>query len=56
MQTEFSPTVASLLNRGFVYVIVHVRGGGELGMGSGMKDQDSIKKIHLMTSCWQPVH
>jgi len=28
---EFSPNILSLLDRGFVYAIAHIRGGGEMG-------------------------
>ena len=31
MESDFSTTRLSLLNRGMIYVIAHIRGGGEMG-------------------------
>ena len=45
---RFSPAYVSLLDRGFVVAIAHVRGGGELGRG-WYEDGKLLKKVHTFT-------
>ncbi|MBK8284270.1 MAG: S9 family peptidase [Ahniella sp.] len=44
----FSPTVVSLLDRGVVYAIAHIRGGQEMGR-SWYEDGKLLKKINTFT-------
>ncbi|AIX51386.1 prolyl oligopeptidase family serine peptidase [Pantoea eucrina] len=46
MEANFSASRVSLLQRGFIYAIVHVRGGGELGQ----QWYDSGRLMHKMNS------
>lgn len=59
---RFSVTIASLLDRGYVYAIAHVRGGGELGRGWWLDGRLAAKRNtftdfvavrdHLVTAGW----
>lgn len=48
MDADFSSSRLSLLDRGFVYAIAHVRGGGELGQQWYEDGKFLRKKILLM--------
>lgn len=48
MSARFSPYVISLLNRGFVYAIAHVRGGDEMGR-QWYEDGKLLKKKNTFT-------
>jgi oligopeptidase B len=48
MDAEFNPFVVSLLDRGFVYAIAHIRGGQEMGR-RWYEDGRQLSKIHTFT-------
>ncbi len=48
MDADFSGSRLSLLDRGFVYAIAHVRGGGELGQ-AWYEDGKFLKKMNTFT-------
>jgi Protease II len=48
MDADFSSSRLSLLDRGFVYAIAHVRGGGELGQ-QWYEDGKFLKKLNTFT-------
>lgn len=48
VDTNFSPTLVSLIERGMIYVIAHVRGGGELGR-KWYNDGKMLKKMNTFT-------
>lgn len=45
---EFDPTILSLLDRGFIYAIAHIRGGSELGR-KWYYDGRGLKKMNTFT-------
>ncbi|MCK5184080.1 MAG: S9 family peptidase, partial [Candidatus Heimdallarchaeota archaeon] len=48
VDTNFSPTIVSLIERGMIYIIAHVRGGGELGR-KWYNDGKMLKKMNTFT-------
>lgn len=50
MDADFSSSRLSLLDRGFVYAIAHIRGGGELGQHWYEDGKFLKRKIPLMTT------
>ena len=50
LEPEFSPTRVSLLDRGVIWAIAHVRGGGELGEG-WYRDGKLLAKPHTFSDC-----
>lgn len=50
MDASFSSNRLSLLNRGFIYAIAHIRGGQEMGRQWYEDGKLMKKKIHLLIS------
>ena len=48
IDTDFSPTLVSLIERGVIYAIAHIRGGGELGR-KWYDDGKMLKKKNTFT-------
>ena len=48
IDTNFSPTIVSLIERGMIYIIAHVRGGGELGR-KWYNDGKMLNKMNTFT-------
>lgn len=56
IDADFSFSRLSLLDRGFVYAIVHVRGGGELGQQWYEDGKFLKRKIRLMIILMPAMH